>query len=221
VNERALVTFGVTGFGELLELALPGFQAYADQHGYTLITELPGALTRPPSWHKIPALLWALEEFEEALWIDCDVVIVDGSRDLATEIPTEAWQGITLHHTGEGDVPSAGVWYCRQAMQPVLEAIWRMDRHLHHRWWEQAALQELLGFTPDRLPVVQESETELYRRTYWLETAWNELYLGPRELGGARFLHVGPGSPPGARAGLMRELTARVELAPTKGASSA
>ena len=106
-------------------------------------------------------------------------------------------------------------------MQPVLEAIWRLDRHLHHPWWEQAALQELLGFTPDRRPVVLETETELYRRTYWLDTAWNELYFGPRELGGARFLHVGPGSPPGARAGLMRELTARVELAPTKGASRA
>jgi hypothetical protein len=215
---RALVTFGVNGFEELLELALPAFADYADRHGYTLIADPPDWLTRPASWHKIPALLNALDEHEAALWIDCDVVIADGSRDLADEIPPEAWQAITLHQTGEGDVPSAGVWYCRQPMQPVLEAIWRLEHHLHHRWWEQAALQELLGFTPDRLPVVQETDTELYRRTHWLDAAeWNDLYFGPRELAGARFLHVAPGNALGVRAGLMRELTARV-LAPTKGA---
>jgi PAS domain-containing protein len=219
VRDRALVTFGVTGFQELLELALPGMREYADRHGYTLLHEPPLALTRPPSWHKITALLEALDEYEEALWLDCDVVIVDGSHDLADEIPAGAWQAITLHQTGEGDVPSAGVWYLRQGMQPVLEAIWRLDRHLHHRWWEQAALQELLGYTPDRLPVTRETETDLYRRTHWLDQdEWNRLYFGPGDLAGARFLHVGPGHPPGHRAQLMRELTARDRLAPTKGA---
>jgi hypothetical protein len=218
VRTRALVSFGVTGFAELLEIALPGFREYADRHGYTLLTE-PPTLTRPPSWHKISALLWALDEYDEALWVDCDVVILDPSVDLAAEIPKRAWQAITLHHTPEGEVPSAGVWYLRQGMQPVLEAIWKLEHHLHHRWWEQAGLQELLGYTPNEIPVHQDHETDLYRRTYWLDAQeWNGLHFGGPPAVGARFLHVAPGAPAGHRAQLMRELTARETLAPTKGA---
>jgi hypothetical protein len=215
---RALVTFGATGFQELLEIALPGFRDYADRHGYTLLTEAPPELSRPPSWHKITVLLWALEEYDEALWVDCDVIMAERDRDLADEIPPEAWQAITVHHTPEGEVPSAGVWYVRQSMQPVLEAIWRLDGYLHFKWWEQGALQELLGYTPNEVPVHQDHETELYRRTHWLGLEWNALYFGARDLDGDRFLHCGPGAPASHRAHLMRELTARVELAPTKGA---
>jgi hypothetical protein len=205
---RALVTFGVTGMEELLELAQPGLREYADRHGYTLLTEPPLALTRPPSWHKITVLLEALDEYDEALWVDCDVMIADSTLDLADEIPAESWQAITAHHTPEGEVPSAGVWYLRQPMQPVLEAIWRLDGYLHFKWWEQGALQELLGYTPHELPVHLERETELYRRTHWLGLEWHTLGFPGRPLDpGARVVHCAPGNPISVRAQLMRDLT--------------
>jgi len=173
-------------------------------------------LLRPPSWHKIISLLDALEDYDEALWVDCDVVLVDTSWDLADDIPTDAWQGITRHRTGEGEVPSCGVWYVRQPMQPVLEAIWRLSRYEHHRWWEQAALQELLGYTPEHLPVHQDHETELSRHTHWLSLEWNALALPGQPLDPLpRFAHCAPGHPPHTRAALMRELLDRT---PVKGA---
>jgi len=106
MNNRALISFGTGQFADLLEIAVPGMHDYACLHGYDLITRPPSMLLRPPSWHKITALLDALEDYEEALWIDCDVVLVDTSWDLADEIPPEAWQGITRHQTGEGEIPS-------------------------------------------------------------------------------------------------------------------
>jgi hypothetical protein len=217
VNDRALVSFGTGDFAELLKISVPGLHDYACLHGYDLITRPPSMLLRPPSWHKITSLLDALEEYEEALWVDCDVVVVDPAWDLADDIPDQAWQGITRHQTGEGEVPSAGVWYVRQQMQPVLEAIWRLSKYTDHRWWEQAALQQLLGYTPEHLPVHQETETELSRHTYWLSLEWNALYLPGQEPDPLpRFAHVAPGYPPHIRAALMRQLTNRT--APVKGA---
>jgi galactosyl transferase GMA12/MNN10 family len=205
---RALVTFAVGGFQPLLELAQPGLEEYADRHGYTLLTDPPVVLARPPSWHKITTLLAALEDYEEALWIDCDTIIVDPSLDLADEIPPGAWQAITVHHTPEGEVPSAGVWYARQPLQPVLEAIWRHDEYLHHRWWEQAALQHLLGYTPNHLPVHLDHPTEVYDRTHWLGLEWNTLaFPGQPVDPSARIVHAAAGHPIPVRAQLMTELT--------------
>jgi hypothetical protein len=205
---RALVTFAVTGFEPLLEIARPGFEEYADLHGYTLVAD-PPALERPPSWHKITCLLAALDEYEEALWVDCDVVVLDPELDLADEIPPGAWQAITVHHTPEGEVPSAGVWYVRQPLQPVLEAIWRHDEYLHHRWWEQAALQHLLGYTPNLLPVRLDRPTEVYYRTHWLGLEWNALGFPGRDPDppDARFVHAAPGASIQTRAQLMHDLT--------------
>ena len=205
---RALVTFGVAGFEDLLKLAEPGLADYADRHGYTLHTQAPASLHRPPSWHKITVLLAALELYDEALWIDCDTVIVDPSVDLADEIPPAAWQAITVHHTPEGEVPSAGVWYVRQPAQPVLEAIWRLDQYLHFKWWEQGALQELLGYTPKELPVRLAEPTDVYRHTHWLGLEWNALALPGHNLDpDARIVHCAPGNPIPVRAQLMQHLT--------------
>jgi hypothetical protein len=208
---RALVTFAVgEPFEELLDLALPGMAAYAIRHGYDVVTDPPRMLTRPPSWGKVTRLLQLLDEYDELLWIDCDVLVLDDTRDLADEMTPDAWHGITLHRTVEGDVPSCGVWLVRQPMQPVLEAIWRLDRYCFHPWWEQAALHDLLGY--GGRPVDRIKDTELYERTCWLDVRWNALRLqypqGPED-DDARMVHVGPGSPPSVRAQMMRRILER------------
>jgi glycosyl transferase family (putative galactosyltransferase) len=209
---RALVSFGVGDFAELLEISRPGLEAYADRHGYELHTRSPSMLLRPASWHKITSLLDLLEDYDEAVWVDCDCVIMEPGWDIADEVPDWAWHAITRHHTPEGEVPSCGVWYLRQPMQPVLEAIWRLTRYLNHRWWEQAALQQLLGYTPEHLPVHQDHQTELSDRTYWLDVEWNALAFPDRiPEPGTRIAHCAPGHPVWRRADLMRQLAAATE----------
>lgn len=211
---RALVTFGIGAHAELLELALPGFAAYASRHGYELETKPPRNLVRPPSWGKIPVILRALDRYDEVLWIDDDVVILDDSLDLAEQVASDSWHAITLHRTREGEIPSCGVWLCRQELRPALHAMWRLTRYEHHPWWEQAALHDVLGY--GGTPVGLLAPTPLLERTYWLGPEWNALRLeypeGP-ELEEPRFVHVGPGSRVAWRAQAMRELTARGELA--------
>ena len=212
--KRALVTFGVGEHEELLELALPGFAEYADRHGYDLLTRPPRLLTRPASWGKLLVVLGAFDHgYEEVLWLDDDVLILDRSEDVADEVPEEAWHAITLLRTREGEIPSCGVWLCRPELRPALERMWSLTRYLHHPWWEQAALHDVLGY--GEMPVRLVRPTALLERTHWLRDEWNALRLeypdGP-ELEDARFVHVGPGSRVAWRAQTMRKLTAR-ELA--------
>lgn len=204
---RALITFAVGEHEQLLELALPRFEAYADRHGYELETRPPAMLLRPPSWHKVPLLLEALERHDEALWIDADVVIVDQELDVADEPPATAWQALVRHHTPDGEVPNGGVWLVRQGMQPVLEAIWRRSRHRNHPWWEQAALMDLLGYRHAPAELVE--PTELYRRTHWLGLEWNSHEQNDRHPS-PRFAHATHG-PVEWRASVMRAYLARAE----------
>jgi hypothetical protein len=208
--KRALVTFATGDQTELLELALPGFEAYADRHGYDLLTDPPRLNVRPPSWGKVIRLLQTLGRYQEVLWVDADVLILRDDVDVADEVDPDAWQAITLHETREGSIPSCGVWYCRPELRPALEEMWRMSRYTNHPWWEQAALHDALGYggTPVRLL----APTDLYDRTCWLDPGWNSLRLeypeGPED-DEPRFVHVGPGSRVAWRAGQMRELIAR------------
>lgn len=216
---RALVTFAVGSHAPLQERSLPAMGRYADRHGYDLISRPPRMLLRPPSWHKITAVLTALDTYDEVLWIDADVLILDDSLDLADEVDEGAWQAITCHHTREGEIPSVGVWLVRQPMRTSLEKAWQLTRYLHHRWWEQAAFLQLLGYRADPPPCQLVEPTELYLNTCWVGEEWNQLHLqyppGDQEPQSARMVHVGPGSPVDWRLQTMRELAA---LAPTKGA---
>jgi len=207
---RALVTFALgREHRQLLQLSLPRIAGYADRHGYELHADPPGVRTRPASWLKVAALLDLLEEHDEALWIDCDVVIVEPELDLADEVPFHAWQALARHHTADGEVPNCGVWYVRQEARPALERIWRLDRYLDHPWWEQAAMIHLLGYAGQ--PLELREPTELYERTHWLGLEWNS-HEQHDQHPAPRFAHATHGSL-AWREDVMRAHLARAELA--------
>jgi hypothetical protein len=168
---KALVSFGVgSDFEEMLAVATPSFEAFAGRHDYDPVIQPDlGQLTRPPSWHKVPTLLELLDDYDEVLWVDADAVIVDDTDDL--EVPADAWQALACHRTNDGDVPSCGTWLLRRPMIPVLKEVWTMTEYLHHGWWEQRAIAELLGFEGN--PLAHVRTTELYEHTYWLDNGWS------------------------------------------------
>jgi hypothetical protein len=167
---RALVTFGVGPHAELLKIALPSFEAFAGEHDYELLVAQPEPCDRPPSWWKVPILLDALDSFDEVLWLDADIVIVDASQDLPIQV--SVWQALVEHQTGDGAVPNLGCWYLRQPMYQVLERMWGMTEYVTHPWWEQAAMLDLLGYRLQRPTSVREGTT-LQGRTQYLDAAWN------------------------------------------------
>lgn len=168
---KALVTVGVGPHEELLQVALPSMRRFADMHGYTLLTPDPPATDRPVSWWKIPALVAALADHDEALWVDADIVIVDPTDDIV--IPDGKWQALVEHRTADGRVPNCAVWKVNREMIPVLHEVWRLTHRIDHGWWEQAALLDLLGYQHDRRPAFPAVDTELRRRTAFIDKGFN------------------------------------------------
>ncbi len=173
-NRRAIATFGVGWQRSLLALALPTFRQYAERHGYDLHVMPCESDGRPPSWGKLPALRTLLAHYEEVLWLDADTLIVDPSEDLAAGVPPEAVQALVAHSMDLGPSPNVGVWLVRRGIEPYLSQAWAMERHIHHPWWEQAAIADLLGYRLDgRRSDWPAAETELQSRTHYLPQHWN------------------------------------------------
>lgn len=186
---RCIVTFGVGAHEELLEIALPTFERFGDRHGYEVVVVEPdAAFDRPWSWRKVPALREMLDLYDEALWIDSDVVIVDDAEDL--DIPASSWQALVEHHTNCGHVPNLGVWFVRQRMLPILHDLWAAEQYIDHGWWEQSSMLDLLGYEFDPLPSSLKRPTPLYARTHFLETGWNVHVEDARKSARPRFLHA-------------------------------
>jgi hypothetical protein len=65
------------------------------------------------------------------------------------------------------------VWKLNRSMRPVLDEIWKQEHRINHGWWEQAAVLDLLGYEHDTRPAVRAVETELWRRTEFIDNGFN------------------------------------------------
>jgi hypothetical protein len=143
---KALCSIGSGPHEELLAISQPTFAAYAERHGYELVTTTQGDPRRPPAWAKVPMLREALKTYDLVLWIDADAVIVDGSHDIADELEPDRFLGLVRH--GEQHVPNTGVmlWRAGALAAELLDRTWRSQRLINHPWWENAALLAALGY---------------------------------------------------------------------------
>lgn len=180
---KALVTFGIGPYTEILEQTRPLFVNYAAKHGYEYLEpRIQEPPIRPASWLKVPSLIDALQRFDDVLWLDCDVVILDNTVDLLDAVPQEVsvWQSMVLYrrHMGInlGEVPGCGTWHVRKPMIPVLEGVWNLTEFINKPWWEQAAMHVLMGYEQQGgdlvFPVVRKTDTELYNHTFFLPLTW-------------------------------------------------
>jgi hypothetical protein len=162
---------------ELLELSLPGFEAYAARHGHEMVVHRSSlAPERPPSWSKVVALHELAGEFERVIWIDVDAVVVDGRVDLADELRGGRNLAMAVHRYDGNAVPNAGVLVLRGGRwtRRFLEQVWACTELVHHRWWENAAMLKLLGHSLSE-PVRRESVTPAWARFQELGLAWNSV----------------------------------------------
>ena len=204
MNARAIASIGTGSHQPLLRLAARSFRPFAQRHGYDLHlhTEVVDA-SRPVSWSKVPILRGLLERYEMVLWLDSDLVIVDPRED----IPCPDFMGIVEHETREGRMPNAGVLALRSGdrARAFLDAIWAQEDLIEHKWWENAAICRLLGYTLD--PVGPGAQTRWLRHTTFLDPRWNAIPDAP--VRGARIRHY-PGYSVKTRAALMtRDLLLR------------
>ena len=141
---KALCSIGSGPHEALLAISRPTFAAYAERHGYDLITSTESDRRRPPAWAKVPMLRETLASYDLVLWIDADAVIVDRSRDIADELAPDRFLGLVRH----GEVPNTGVMLLRAGhrARDLLDRTWNATRLIDHPWWENAALLDALGY---------------------------------------------------------------------------
>jgi hypothetical protein len=173
---KALATIGIGPMRPVLDVALMSFRPYAERHGYDLVVGSGESDERPPSWGKVLLLRRLLETYEEILWLDSDMVIVDDEIDIASVIPPEAFQALVCHPQREGDLaPNVGLWFlrARKEARSFLDSVWASEQHIHgHGMWENLAVLELLGYTTQR-PYRLERRSPWADGTHHLPGEWN------------------------------------------------
>jgi hypothetical protein len=176
LSSKALATIGTGSHERLLRLAVRSFRPFADRHGYDLHlhTEVLDP-DRPAPWSKILILRDLLQRYEQVLWLDSDAVIVDPREDL----PFPPLMALVEHATKEGRVPNTGVWVLRAGdeAQEFLAAVWAQEDLVFHKWWENAAVCRLLGYSLDRPGPPEPSGWRA--RTTFLDGRWNSIPDSP------------------------------------------
>ena len=153
-------------FGELSEICKFTIKRYCRRHGlgysFYRITEKD----RPPAWYKISLLQ---KEFERknthyCLWMDADSLIYNPDFDIHSVLKP----GKEVYLSRDRNGINAGVMLWKNSLPNarLLRKIWRSTRFLHHRWWEQKALMELVkvdfGGIRERLEILPQKLFNAY-----------------------------------------------------------
>lgn len=164
--KKAVVSFAIgKEFTELLEIALGPMSVYAKVFDYDLVIPnifevksmchaLGWDFDRPASWLKVPILKSLLTQgYDLVQWFDADTVIRRFDVDIAWEFSVahkEYVQALVYHlDQHEGTVPNCGVWCVKQSAVPLLDAMWRQNDMIHHKWWEQGANIRIMEQYPE------------------------------------------------------------------------
>jgi len=159
-------------------VSLPSYRAFADAHGYDVIvgTKLTDM---PPAWNKVPLLIDALEKYEEVVWFDCDLVVVNRGDDFPP-MADGTVHSIVRHFEHDSEVPNSGMWRLTRAALPLLNKMLELEVFYDHGWWEQAALMTLMGYTvPPQGSEFCDTKcrcvhsTEWHKRCQFMRVMWN------------------------------------------------
>ena len=172
-----LCTIGTGRYGDLLELSGETFAIYAGRHDYDLVLRRDlTAPDRPASWNKLPLFLELFDHYDLVVWVDADAAIVDPTHDIADELGPDDLMGVVAHEYDGQVVPNCGVWVLRRddAVRSFVEQLWTKTEFLDHRWWENAAFLDELGYSVDpRVDLVRPAP--MLRRTRFIDRSWNSI----------------------------------------------
>jgi len=138
----------------LMRVMAPTVAFYALQHKMdSLVLPLNDRLapSRPAAWDKVVLIHNALQMYETVMWIDADAIICDPGKDIREALDPDRKIHLVAHRRGRGRlIPNTGIWVCRRdnSTMELLEQLWGHIAYINHRWWEQAALMDLIGYDP-------------------------------------------------------------------------
>lgn len=179
--QRAIVTYAEGAHEELLDVALPTYKNFAHRHGYDLYVG-EKMCDFPSAWNKIPLLIKVLNDYDEVVWFDCDLVVVDPSEDFPA-MTSDPFRGMFVqdklhsmvrHFEDASEVPNSGVWRLRHSCnglysKDLLRNMQALEVFRNHGWWEQAALMTLMGYcVPPEGSHFPDTKCKCVQQTKWL-----------------------------------------------------
>jgi hypothetical protein len=176
---KVLCAVGTGPHAELLELSSQTFHAYAQRHHYDVeLRHHLLAADRPPSWSKVVLVRSLLESHDLVFCLDADSAIVDPSRDVVDDMRDDALIALVAHEYDGQRIPNCGVWALRRDRRTLrfLDRVWRQTQYVDHKWWENAAVLELLGYELE--PAVKlVRPRRMLRNVQFLDQAWNSIAM--------------------------------------------
>ena len=171
---KAIATIGTGPMRSVLARSLPTFIDYGSRHGYAVVVGDGDAEGRPASWGKVKLIRSLLDAFDTVVWIDADAIVVDPNVDIETMVGAHDYQAMLVYEWDDNRIPNLGVWMVRSCdrARAFLDAVWALDKYTLHRWWENAAVMDLLGYTTG-FPVKQVQESKWSEGVAVLGNEWN------------------------------------------------
>jgi hypothetical protein len=180
VSSTIVCAVGAGPHAALLELARPPLEAWARRFGYDLDlrTELV-VHDRPAAWSKVRLVRDHLETHRFVVWIDADTVVVDGRDDITRRVNRRRPIAMVAHSYAGQTVPNFGFFVMRSTRRSkqLLDQLWSMTQYLDHKWLENAALLDLLGYDIEHEPIRKVRPSDLDARIEWLGNEWNSISL--------------------------------------------
>jgi hypothetical protein len=147
-----LATFGVGEHSAFLDISRELRTEFCAVNEYELVESTAAIAGRPPAWWKVRMLQELLTEFDQVLWMDSDAIVVDPGSDPRSQYGAKGlpWQWV-VHRYGGDSFPNMGVLLLRRhdAVLELLEQMWRRTEFIDHKWWENAAVLDLIGYATE------------------------------------------------------------------------
>lgn len=177
-----LCTIATGTHQELFATARPSFERFAAFHGFDLVVvDRDLCASRPPSWSKVVLIRELLETYDRVVWVDSDAVIVHPIGDIFDGIGRRTHLRLVVHRYLDLEVPNLGVMAILSSRwsKRFFARLWSAEQYVEHKWWENAAALELLGYDVDLPQRSTRRRTMDARRVDELDLSWNSVPIDP------------------------------------------
>jgi len=149
--KKVLTSFGFGPHSAMLEVAMPTFTRYAQNHNYDLFIPTlnffsESTKVRPCSWWKVELIQKLFVNYDRILWIDSDAMVCRFEKDIFDDFSEESHVGMVVHEVPIGKVPNCGIWLLDKKCMSWFPQLWQHDNlPRSDGWWEQDAMLHMLG----------------------------------------------------------------------------
>lgn len=148
-SKVCITTYFDKTFKPIGEICLFSIKEYAKKYNFEVKLYNEISSDRPSAWNKILLIQKLLEEgFDYVLWIDADALFVRFDENILNELKKNKDIYLVKHNINGNEIPNTGVWLIKNTKwsREFLEKVWSKEEFIYHNWWENAAVNSLLGY---------------------------------------------------------------------------